>query len=509
MFKIKKVIRLPLLSILLLLSIGSYAQSEIITSSRDSKIYESFILDNGLSVLVISDPNADVAAASLTVSVGSKHSPTHRLGLAHLLEHIVLLGSEKYSDIGSFNQFFKQQNGWSNGSTRPDNTRYHFQLNDSAFDEGLSRLADTLHAPLFTDKIIETATTAVESEYQGKIKNEWRGTLQVIRTQLNPEHPASKFSVGSLTTLKPKGSDFKSDILGFYSNYYVAQNMKLVLYAKQSIEQLKKRAIKHFSHISSQGKLVKVSKEPLRLKSQLATQTNIKISNETSSIDILFEVPAPIADLNNKTSHYIESLLTQRTQGSLFSFLKAQGLITDISISHLGDRAYGLLDVYFVLTEKGLVEQEQVISSLFSYIKMLKTAEHSNNIYQELSVLAKREFDYAQPDEPGDWIDRINSDMLIYPLKNVLNHSANYTGLNKPQLTAYLKQFSPNNMQVFLNSSKVTTDKIEPLYNMAYSVRPFDEKQLKNWQNPQINPYFSLPQSNPFIGLNELKTYDV
>jgi len=509
MFKIKKVIRLPLLSILLLLSIGSYAQSEIITSSNDDKKYDSLTLDNGLSVLVISDPNADVAAASLTLSAGSKESPKHRLGLAHLLEHIVLLASQNHPEIGGFNQFFKQQNGWSNGSTRTDNTRYHFQLNESALDEGLNRLADAIHAPLFNKKIIQTAMTAVQSEYQGKISNDWRGTLEVIRLQLNPEHPASKFKAGSLATLQPKLGDFKGDIKDFHKQYYVAKNMKLVLYAKQSIEQLKKRAIKHFSHISSQGKLVKASKGPLRLKPQLATQTSVKIRNETSSLDVLFEVPAPIADLNNKTSHYIEFLLTQRTQGSLFSFLKAQGLITDISISHLGDSTYGLLDVYFVLTEKGLDEKDQVISSLFSYIKMLKTVEHSNNIYQELSVLAKREFDYSQPDEPGDWIDTINSDMFIYPLKNVLNHSANYTGLNKLQLTAYLKQLSPNNMQVFLSSSKVTTDKVEPLYNMAYSVASYGEKQLKNWQNPESNSYFYIPKKNPFIGLNELKTYDV
>lgn len=166
MSKSNKAILLAFFSILF--SLNSYGKNEIITSSYDDKQYDSFILDNGLSVLVISDPKAQVAAASLTVAVGSKHSPKHRLGLAHLLEHIVLLGSEKYPEIGSFNQFFKKQNGWSNGSTRSDNTRYHFQLNETAFDDGLARLADTVYAPLFTDKIIQTATTAVNSEYLGK-----------------------------------------------------------------------------------------------------------------------------------------------------------------------------------------------------------------------------------------------------------------------------------------------------------------------------------------------------
>lgn len=506
MFKFNKAIVLAFFSILF--SLNSHGKNEIITSSYDDKQYDSFILDNGLSVLVISDPKAQVAAASLTVAVGSKHSPNHRLGLAHLLEHIVLLGSEKYPDIGSFNQFFKKHNGWSNGSTRPDNTRYHFQLNDSDFDEGLNRLADALHAPLLTDKIIKTATTAVDSEYQGKISNDWRGTLQVIKTQLNPEHPASKFSVGSLATLQPKVGDFKADIQSFYKQYYVAKNMKLVLYSKQSITKLKKQAEKYFNHIQPQGKIVKAVNNPLRLKEQLSTQINVKIRSETSSLDVLFEVPAPRADLNHKTSRYIENLITQRTQGSLFSFLNEKGLITNISISHLGDRDYGLLDVYFALTEKGLVEKDQVISSFFEYLAMLEAVKHDETIYKELSILAERDFDYHTFDEPGDWIDKINSDMFIYPIQHVLNHNAHFKGLNKRAVNQYLDNFKPHKMQIVVSSSKAVTDQIEPLYSMPYSVVAFSDKQLKTWQRPKGNDYFNLPSINPFIGDHQLESYD-
>lgn len=285
--------------------------------------------------------------------------------------------------------------------------------------------------------------------------------------------------------------------------------MKLVLYSKQSIVQLKQQARAHFSHLSSQVSLVTTSEKPLRLKSQLATQTSVKIKNEASALDILFQVPTPIEDLNYKTAIYIEHLITQRTQGSLFSFLNKLGLVTNISISHLGDRDYGLLDIYFVLTEKGLRNKGQVISSLFSYIDMLKTVKHPNRIYEELSVLAKRDFEYYSFDEPGDWIDKINSDMFIYPLKNVINHNANYQGLDKHQLKTYLNIFSPNNMQVFLSSAKVVADKIEPLYNMPYSVSAYDEKQLNNWRNPKLNSYFSLPKVNPFLSTSELDNYDV
>ena len=56
MSKSNKAILLAFFSILF--SLNSYGKNEIITSSYDDKQYDSFILDNGLLVMVISDPKA-------------------------------------------------------------------------------------------------------------------------------------------------------------------------------------------------------------------------------------------------------------------------------------------------------------------------------------------------------------------------------------------------------------------------------------------------------------------
>ena len=64
-------------------------------SPNDSNQYRYLLLDNELPVLLISDPKTQKAAAALDVMVGSGDNPPGRGGLAHFLEHMLFLGTEK------------------------------------------------------------------------------------------------------------------------------------------------------------------------------------------------------------------------------------------------------------------------------------------------------------------------------------------------------------------------------------------------------------------------------
>jgi secreted Zn-dependent insulinase-like peptidase len=66
-----------------------------VKSPNDHRDYGVFVLPNGMNVMLISDPRADKAAASLSVHVGSASEPTDRPGLAHFLEHMLFMGTEK------------------------------------------------------------------------------------------------------------------------------------------------------------------------------------------------------------------------------------------------------------------------------------------------------------------------------------------------------------------------------------------------------------------------------
>ena len=62
---------------------------------NDKRQYKSLTLPNKLEILLISDPSLNKSAAALDVGVGSLEDPKEHLGLAHFLEHMLFLGTEK------------------------------------------------------------------------------------------------------------------------------------------------------------------------------------------------------------------------------------------------------------------------------------------------------------------------------------------------------------------------------------------------------------------------------
>ena len=95
---------------------------------NDQRIYEPMLLDNGLRVLLVSDPEAKEAAASLVVGVGHLQNPKEYDGMAHFLEHMLFLGTEKYPDPQGFFKYLKASGGASNAWTSDQFTNYYFSL---------------------------------------------------------------------------------------------------------------------------------------------------------------------------------------------------------------------------------------------------------------------------------------------------------------------------------------------------------------------------------------------
>ena len=90
-------------------------------TGADSAEYRKLVLDNGLRVILLSDENLNVSSAAMAVGVGSLSDPENRQGLAHFLEHMLFLGTEKYPAVADYGFFIKTNGGYSNAlhGTRP------------------------------------------------------------------------------------------------------------------------------------------------------------------------------------------------------------------------------------------------------------------------------------------------------------------------------------------------------------------------------------------------------
>ena len=67
----------------------------------DNRTYRSVRLPNDLEVLLIHDPDTDKASAAMDVNIGSFKDADDMPGMAHAVEHLLFMGTEKVRLLGS------------------------------------------------------------------------------------------------------------------------------------------------------------------------------------------------------------------------------------------------------------------------------------------------------------------------------------------------------------------------------------------------------------------------
>lgn len=145
-------------------SFGVDDRKHIFKGASDVRDYCTIHLKNGLRCVLISDPSAEKAAAALSVAVGHLSDPQEAAGLAHAVEHMCFLGSDKYPDEGAYKAFLKSHGGGSNASTGPEATTYHFFVHPDSLPQALDMFAGFFVDPLFTESATGRELNAINSE---------------------------------------------------------------------------------------------------------------------------------------------------------------------------------------------------------------------------------------------------------------------------------------------------------------------------------------------------------
>ena len=113
------------------------------------------MLPNDIKALLISDAETEEAAVALNVGVGSYSDPDYLPGLAHFLEHMLFMGSEKYPDMDDFPNLIALNTGIFNAFTNPENTNFHFQIAHGGLEKTMEVFANFFINPLLLSDTVD------------------------------------------------------------------------------------------------------------------------------------------------------------------------------------------------------------------------------------------------------------------------------------------------------------------------------------------------------------------
>ena len=498
------------ISIVLLLMLATACSSflsksteDILKPVSDNREYRYIELSNGLKVMIISDDNADKAAASLDVFVGSAQNPVERPGLAHFLEHMLFLGTEKYPESGEYQRFISENGGKHNAYTSFEHTNYFFEVNDGAFEPTLDRFAQFFIAPLFDETYLQREKHAVNAEYRAGIKNEERRQLDVLREVANQNHPFSRFAVGSLDSLSSDATPIRDDVVEFYQRYYRATNMTLSVLAPESLDELEKLVREKFSKVKS-GQVDKaILSEPLFESEALPLLVSIQPEQNRRSLSLLFPLPDQQPFYKNQPMNVIAHVLGHEGKHSVYSYLKSkqwiEGLVAGQGFSYDGVTVFSLS---IRLTEKGLKHRADILQVIFSQINNLKENGIPAWIFDELKQISELEFAYQDKISESSTVTGISNSLHYYAPEEVLHADYSYEHYSPEKIQELLGLLSPNNMIVVDVESNASVNKKSRNYLTPYSMSPLVDEAVAILTTQKPMTQIGLPEKNKFIPEN-------
>ena len=474
--------------------------SDIVKPETDTRLYRSLELKNGLKVLLISDPKAEKSAASLSVSVGSGDDPVDRNGLAHFLEHMLFLGTEKYPVAGEYQDFISGHGGSHNAYTSIDHTNYFFDIENPYFDSALERFAQFFIAPLFDEKYVERERNAVHSEYSAKYADEFRRARDVYRELVAEAHPLGHFSVGNLDTLALEGPrKLQDDLNTFYTRHYSANRMALVVLSHQSLEYLQERVVSVFSAVASRSTEEPVAVVNFIPESQLPLEVQLRPRKEKRELSFIFQVPDTKLYFREKPTAYIGFFLGHEGKGSLLSLLKSKDWATGLSAGrYLEWRGGSTFGVSIALTEQGESHVDEIQSLLLAAIDLLKSSGVDRWRYEELAKLGRQSFAYSDAQQPISEVMQLANKLQRIPVQEILQVDHLYQNFDAELIQRYLAKLSPSNMVRVQVSPAAVVDKTSRYYQTEYSVRPLS-LAAKTVVSKRLVAELKLPKRNRFI----------
>ncbi|MDY0969938.1 pitrilysin [Siccibacter turicensis] len=477
-------------------------QETIRKSEKDNRQYQAIRLDNGMVVLLVSDPQAVKSLSALVVPVGSLQDPDTHPGLAHYLEHMSLMGSKKYPQPDALSEYLKMHGGSHNASTAPYRTAYYLEVENDALEGAVDRLADAIAEPLLAKKYAQRERNAVNAELTLARSRDGMRMAQVSAETLNPAHPGARFSGGNLETLSDKpGSPVHDALLAFHEKYYSANIMKAVIYSNKSLEEQAKIAAASWGRIPNKSIERPEITVPVVTDKQRGLILHYVPAQPRKVVRVEFRIPNNSDRFRSKTDELIGYLIGNRTPGTLSDWLQSQGLAEGIRADSdpVVTGNSGVFAISVALTDKGLAQRDEVVAAIFSYLNLLREKGIDKRYFDELGHVLELDFRYPSITRDMSYVEWLADTMIRVPVEHTLD-VVNIADRYAPEaINARLNMMTPENARIWYISPNEPHNKMAYFVEAPYQVEKIPTATLRDWQKKAADITLALPTLNPYI----------
>jgi zinc protease len=183
-------------------------------------------LDNGLTLLLLEDHTAPVAAYQTWIRAGSAFENPNKTGLAHLFEHLMFNETEKLAP-GVFDRKVEELGAQSNAGTWLDWTYYHELLPSESLPELIELESERLAHLKVQAAQVETEREVVANERRYRVDDSVSGMMsELLHKTAYTEHSYRWPTIGWMEHILGFTVE---DCQTFYRTYYAPNNVTLIV----------------------------------------------------------------------------------------------------------------------------------------------------------------------------------------------------------------------------------------------------------------------------------------
>ncbi|QQX58420.1 pyrroloquinoline quinone biosynthesis protein PqqF [Pseudomonas chlororaphis] len=342
-------------------------------------------LANGLRVSLHHVPRLKRCAAALRVSAGSHDVPLAWPGLAHFLEHLLFLGTERFPAEQALMAYVQRHGGQVNASTGERHTDFFFELPPADFAAGLERLADMLAHPRMSQEDQLREREVLHAEFIAWSRDAAAQQQFALLDGLSAEHPLRAFHAGNRYSLNVPRPTFQQALRAFYQAHYHSGQMSLSLAGPQSLEELKDLAERFGAVLAIAEAQPQDASVPLLTSAQQHYQ-----QLEGNHLNLLLACEQ-LPTAAREALDFLCTWLASGKPGGLLATLKERKLAEGLKAAPLYQFAgQALLHIQFDLTEQSARQPEQVSELLFDWLAFFSSQDDWPALRDEYTLLQQR-----------------------------------------------------------------------------------------------------------------------
>jgi len=220
----------------------------IVDRPAESAVFnpETFTLDNGMQVVVVTNRRAPVVSHHVWYKVGSADSPLGKSGLAHFLEHLMFKGTESLAP-GEFSRIVARNGGNENAFTGPDYTGYFQTIAKDRLELVMRMEADRMaNLVLDDDEVLRERSVVLEERSQRTDNDPGARLAEQLNATQFYHHPYRLPVIGWRHEMETYD---RSAALDFYRAWYAPNNAVLIVAGDIDAAELRPLAEKHYGAV--------------------------------------------------------------------------------------------------------------------------------------------------------------------------------------------------------------------------------------------------------------------